>query len=79
MLIKMLIVWTVERVRLNFQRNDALKDTNMTLSEFVLQTFLVKIFALAIANFSIFKMATRNFKMSAKLIELYKKTSIINF
>ena len=38
----------------------------MRLSDYVLQTFLVNIFSLAIANFSIFKMANGNFKMAAK-------------
>ena len=40
----------------------------MRLSDYVLQTFLVNIFSLAIANFSIFKMANGNFKMTAKFI-----------
>ena len=40
----------------------------MRLSDNVLQTFLVNIFSLAIANFSIFKMANVNFKMAAKFI-----------
>ena len=40
----------------------------MRLLEYVLQTFLVNIFSLAIANFSIFKMANGNFKMAAKFI-----------
>ena len=35
----------------------------MRLSDFVLQTFLVNIFSLAIANFSIFRMANGNFKI----------------
>ena len=34
----------------------------MRLSDYVLQTFLVNIFSLAIANFSIFKMANGNFQ-----------------
>ena len=37
----------------------------MRLSDYVLQTFLVNIVSLAIANFSIFKMANGNFKMAA--------------
>ena len=39
----------------------------MRLSDNVLQTFLVNIFSLAIAIFSIFKMANGNFKMAAKI------------
>ena len=38
----------------------------MRLSDYVLLTFLVNIFSLAIAYFSIFKMANGNFKMAAK-------------
>ena len=49
-----------------FRDDHALPDTSMRLSDYVLQTFLVNIFSLAIANFSIFKMANRNFKMAAK-------------
>ena len=45
-----------------------LLDTSMRLSDYLLQTFLVNIFTLAIANFSIFKMANGNFKMAAKFI-----------
>ena len=40
----------------------------MKLSDYVLQTFHVNIFSLAIAKFSIFKVANGNFKMAAKLI-----------
>ena len=40
----------------------------MRLSDYVLQTFLVNIFSLAIAIFSIFKMANGNFKMAAKFL-----------
>ena len=40
----------------------------MILTDYVLQTFLVNIFSLAIAIFSIFKMANGNFKMAAKFI-----------
>ena len=40
----------------------------MRLSDYVLQTLLVNIFSLAIAIFSIFKMAHGNFKMAAKFI-----------
>ena len=46
----------------------AIPDTSMRLSEYVLQTFSVNIISLAIANFSIFKMANGNFKMAAKFI-----------
>ena len=49
-----------------FRDDHALPDTSMRLSDYVLQTFLVNIFSLAIANFSIFKMANGNFKMAAK-------------
>ena len=38
----------------------------MRLSDYVLQTFLVYIFSLAISIFFIFKMANGNFKMAAK-------------
>ena len=51
-----------------FWDDHALPDTSMRLSEYVLQTFLVNIFSLAIANFSIFKIANGNFKMAAKFI-----------
>ena len=51
-----------------FFNDHALPDTSMRLSDYVLQTFLVNIFSLAIANFSIFKMANGNFKMAAKFI-----------
>ena len=71
--------YIVERVRPTFQKNHALPDTSMKLTEFVLQTILVKIFSLAIANFSSFKMATGNFKMAAKFIELFQSNSIISF
>ena len=40
----------------------------MRLSDYVLQTFLVNIFSLAIVIFSVFKMANGNFKMAAKFI-----------
>ena len=58
----------VEREISDFLDDRALPDTNMRLSDYVLQTFLVNIFSLAIANFSIFKMANGNFKMAAKFI-----------
>ena len=51
-----------------FYNNCALPDTSMTLSAFVLQTFLVIKSMLANAIFSIFKMATMVFKMAVKLI-----------
>ena len=51
-----------------FLDNHAVPDTSMRLSEYVLQTFIVNIFSLAIAIFSIFKMANGNFKMAAKII-----------
>ena len=51
-----------------FLDDHALPDTNMRLSDYVLQTFLVNIFSLAIAIFSIFKMANGHFKMAAKFI-----------
>ena len=51
-----------------FLDDHAFPDTSMRLSEYVLQTFLVNIFSLAIAIFSIFKMANGNFKMAAKCI-----------
>ena len=51
-----------------FLDDHALPDTSMRLSDYVLQTFLVNIFSLAIAKFSIFKMANGNFKMAAKFI-----------
>ena len=47
--------------------NPALPDTSMRLSEYVLQTFLLNIFSLAISNFSNFKMANAIFKMAVKL------------
>ena len=52
---------------LKFYNNCALPDTSMTLSAFVLQTFLVIKSMLANAIFSIFKMATMIFKMAVKL------------
>ena len=55
----------VEREMSVFLDDHALPDTSMKLSDYVLQTFLVNIFSLAIANFSIFKMANGNFKMAA--------------
>ena len=51
-----------------FYNNCALPDTSMTLSAFVLQTFLVTKSMLANAIFSIFKMATMIFKMAVKII-----------
>ena len=48
----------VEREMSVFLDNHALPDTSMRLSDYVLQTFLVNIFSLAIANF----------KMAAKFI-----------
>ena len=51
-----------------FLDDHALPDTSMRLPDYVLQTFLVNIFSLAIAYFSIFKMANGNFKMAAKFI-----------
>ena len=50
------------------ENNHAHPDTSMRLSEYLLQTFLVNIFSLAIAIFSIFKMAYGNSKMAAKCI-----------
>ena len=47
----------------------------MRLTDYFLQTFLVNIFSLAIANFSIFKMANGNFKMAAKFIMLSRVES----
>ena len=64
--IKHSIFFLVERVRHVFQENHALPDTSVRLSEFVLWTFLVKNFSLAILDFSIFKIATGFFKMAAK-------------
>ena len=52
----------------DFLDDHALPDTSMRLSDYVLQNFLVNIFSLAIAIFSIFKMANGNFKMAAKFI-----------
>ena len=51
-----------------FYNNCALPDTSMTLSAFVLQTFLITKSMLANAIFSIFKMATMIFKMAVKII-----------
>ena len=51
-----------------FYNNCALPDTSMTLSAFVLQTFLVTISILANGSFSIFKMATMIFKIAVKII-----------
>ena len=51
-----------------FGDDHALPDTSMRISDYVLQTFLVNTFSLAIANFSIFKMANGNLKMAAKFI-----------
>ena len=50
-----------------FLDDHALPDTSMRLSDYVLQTFLINIFSLAIAIFSMFKMAYVNFKMAAKI------------
>ena len=47
----------------------------MRLSEYVLQTSPVNVFSLAIANFSIFKMANGNSKMAAKFICLSRAES----
>ena len=58
----------VEREVSNFHNNCALPDTSMTLSAYVLQTFLIMKSILANAIFSAFKMATLIFKMAAKLI-----------
>ena len=52
----------------NFHNDCALPDTSMTLSAYVLQTFLIMKSILANVFFSIFKMATLIFKMAAKLI-----------
>ena len=53
----------------NFHNDCALPDTSMTLSAYVLQTFLIMKSILAnAAIFSIFKRATLIFKMAAKLI-----------
>ena len=51
-----------------FLDDHAHPDTSMRLSDYVLQTFLVNIFSLAITFFSIFKMTNGNFKMAAKFI-----------
>ena len=58
----------VEQEMSVFWDDHALPDTSMRLSDYVLQTFLVNIFSLAIAIFSFFKMANGNFKMAAKFI-----------
>ena len=58
----------VEREVSNFHNDCALPDTSITLSAYVLQTFLIMKSILANAIFSIFKMATLIFKMAAKLI-----------
>ena len=58
----------VEREVPKFYNNCALPDTSMTLSAFVLQTFLVTKSMLANTIFSIFKMATMIFKMVVKII-----------
>ena len=50
----------VEREMSVFSDDHALPDTSIRLSDYVLQTFLVNIFSLAIANFYIFKMANGN-------------------
>ena len=49
-----------------FLRRSCTSETSMRLSDYVLQTFLVNIFSLAIAIFSIFMMANGNFKMADK-------------
>ena len=54
----------------NFHNNCALPDTSMTLSAYVLQTFLLMKSILANAIFSIFKMATLIFKMAVKLLQI---------
>ena len=68
----------VEREVPKFYNNCALPDTSMTLSAFVLQTFLVTKSMLANAIFSIFKMATMIFKMAVKLIIIKQiKTNVL--
>ena len=57
-----------EREMSDFWDDHALPDTSMRLSDYVLQTFPLIFFSLAIAIFSIFKMANGNFKMAAKFI-----------
>ena len=54
---------------LKFYNNCALPDTSMTLSAFVLRTFLVTKSMLANTIFPIFKMATMIFKMAVKIIK----------
>ena len=67
----------VEREVSNFHMNCALSDKSMTLSAFVLRTFLITKSMLANAIFFIFKMATMISKMAAKLtIFLQIKTDI---
>ena len=51
-----------------FLRRSCTSGYKHEISDYVLQTFLVNIFSLAIANFSIFKMANGNFKMATKFI-----------
>ena len=58
----------VEREVPKFYNNCALLDTSMTLSAFVIQTFLVRKSMLANVIFSIFKMATMILKMAVNLI-----------
>ena len=58
-----------------FSDDHALPDTSMRLSDFVLYTFLVNIFSLAVAIFSLFKMANGSFKMAAKFIMVSRAKS----
>ena len=68
----------VEREVTKFYNNCALPDTSMTLSAFVLQTFLVTKPMLAKVIFSIFKMATMIFKMAVKIIIIKQiKTNVL--
>ena len=68
----------VEREVLKFYNNCALPDTSMTLSAFVLRTFLVTKSMLANTIFSIFKMATMIFKMAVKIIIIKQiKTNVL--
>ena len=61
-----------------FYNNCALPDTSMTLSAFVLQTFLVTKSMLANAIFYNFKMATMIFKMAVKIIIIKQiKTNVL--
>ena len=62
----MLITYVSGAGNVCFLDYHALLDTSMRISDYILQTFLVNIFSLAIANFSIFKMANGNFKMASK-------------